>query len=115
MEYDISYAWSKELFEDKINGSPYITSGELASGTWLYEFDESVLEEAERLNVILPLIKWCAENDMMTENVKGELQWYHRAYLSGFLDEILDEEEKEEVISDLLKAYHIVFGSDSSN
>jgi len=92
-----------------------ITCGKEAAGSWLYEFDESVLEEAERLNVILPLIKWCAENDMMTENVKGELQWYYRAYLSGFLDEILEEEEKEEVITDLLKAYQIVFGSGTNN
>lgn len=110
MTYDIDYAWTKEFFQERIASSPNIKTGGVAAATWLYEFPESNLQEAERLNVILPLIKWCAERNCLTAELKNELFLYYEDYIGGKLDNILAEYEAEEVIKDLTECYKKVFG-----
>lgn len=110
MTYDIDYAWTKEFFQERIANSPNIKIGGVAAATWLYEFPESNLEEAERLNVILPLIKWCVEHNELTDELKDELYLYYEDYIGGKLNDILAEYEAEEVIKDLIECYKKVFG-----
>ena len=111
MDYNITYRESTESFLGRVRcDNP--TSGERLQNSWLPEFDEDILEEAERLNAILPLIKWCADNDKMTDMLKGELRLYYKDYTEGKLDGILAEYEAEEVIADLVASYKKVFEKD---
>ena len=84
-------------------------TGAAAASSWLSEFDERLLKEAERLNVILPIIKWCVEHDMMTEELEDELYLYYEDYTNGKLDGILAEYEADAVIADLTWCYKKVF------
>ena len=108
MKYDITYEWATEVFLSRMKHD-HPETGVSAEMDWLPEFDENILEEVERLNVILPLIKWCVENDKMTDDLKGELNWYYRAYKEGRRD-FLESDEEEVVLKDLLWCYHKVFG-----
>ena len=109
MKYDITYEGETEIFQDlRRTGTKDIT-GEQVTINWLHEFDESKLAEVERLNVILPLIKWCVENDKMTDDLKDELDWYYYEYTKGRRD-FLESDEEEVVLKDLLWCYHKVFG-----
>ena len=109
MTYHITYKDMKELFLEFAEQRKF-TTGEQADISWLSEFDENRLKEAERLNVILPLIKWCVENDLLTEELEDELYLYYEDYTCGRLDGILAEYEAEEVIKDLTGCYKKVFG-----
>ena len=109
MTYDITYKGMTDIFLERARLSKFST-GEQADTSWLSEFNENQLEEAERLNVILPLIKWCVENDLLTEELEDELYLYYEDYTCGRLDGILAEYEAEEVIKDLTGCYKKVFG-----
>ena len=65
MSCDISYIDACEMLHT-YNDSEDDT-GEILEHSYLFQFDESVLTEAERLNVILPLIKWEVDNNELTE------------------------------------------------
>jgi len=115
MKYNITYKWTKEFFQERIANASFVTSGEMATGTWLYEFPEERLQEAERLNVLLPLIKWCAENGMLTEMLEDELYLYYEDYVGGKLDGVLADYEAEMVVKDLIDAYQRVFQTYAEN
>lgn len=111
MKYDLTYEGTKDMFHSYMKVST-CKDGKQLQTNWLWDFEESKLEEAERLNAILPLIKWCADHDWMTEELRGELEWYYDAYTKGNLDGILAEYEADEVIRDLLESYRKVFGDE---
>ena len=104
----LTYKNTTEMFLGRYKWDP-ITSGEGRASSWLSEFNEGMLSETERLNVILPLIKWCTEHDLMTDNLKGELDYYYDQYLTGGLDGILVDSEAEEIVHDLTECYKKVF------
>ncbi len=106
--YDITYAGITEMLLERMRWTKP-KNGEEAAGDWLYEFNENRLYEAERFNVILSLIKYCTERDMMSEDLKGELDWYYNEYQEGRLD-FLAPAEADVVLKDLLWCYHKVFG-----
>ena len=108
MTYDITYRGISEAFLDRVRADKE-TTGKGAQ-EWLFEFDESSLAEAERLNVILPIIKWEIENNCLTEELEDELYLYYEDFVGGKLDDILAEYEAEEVIKDLTECYKKVFG-----
>lgn len=108
MKYELTYADMTELFLERVRTSKLI-NGESAQASWLYEFDEDKLEETERLNVILPLIKWQIGINDITEEMKGELDCYYEDYTEGKLDSILNEDEKDQVIHDLIECYNKIF------
>ena len=85
-------------------------TGAAAASLWLPEFDEGRLQEAERLNVILPLIKWCVEHNKLTEELSDELYLYFEDLQAGRLDRIFESAEEEKAVKgDLTKAYKQVF------
>ena len=110
MKYDITYKEISEAFLGRVRMDNPQTGEEAAN--WLCEFDESKLAEAERLNAILPVLKWCAEKNVLTDWLEDELYLYYESYLKGELDGILADYEKDEVIHDLKEAYIKVFGTE---
>ena len=120
MTYELTYKDLTEMFHDlMISNQDYFLSQanlgavykEAVADSWLSEFDESTLEEAERLNVILPLIKWCIKYGIMTDNLEGELSLYYKDYLNGKLDDLLADYEAEAVIADLIWCYKSHFAT----
>ena len=118
MEYNLTYKGTTEMLEHQMKfDQEYCihrakldpTYKDMLANSWLSEFDESILEEAERLNAILPLIKWCVQYNMMTYNLEGELALYYKDYTQGKLDDILADYEAEEVIADLVWCYQTHF------
>ena len=108
MTYNIIYKDMEDIFLSRMRlDKP--KAGAVAASLWLPEFDEGHLQEAERLNVILPLIKWCVENDMLTDELKDELDLYYEDYAVGKLDDILADYEKDDVLRDLTVCYKKVF------
>ena len=111
MTCDISYSDAREMLQT-YNDSEDDTGGVLEH-SYLFQFDESILTEAERLNVVLPLIKWEVDNDDLTEAMSDELYLYYEDLLKGRLDGILDEEEAPIIIKDLTESYIKAFGKDT--
>ena len=95
---------------------------------WLCEFNESRLSEADRFNAIMPVIKWCAEKNVMTEWFRDELWLYYESYLNGKLaedfkdytgkfyqegfDTIDLDEDKAIAFRDLKETYKLVYGTE---
>ena len=75
--------------------------------------NQDILEEAERLNAVLPLIKWEVDNNDLSEAMSDELYLYYEDLLKGRLDGILDEEEAPIIIKDLTESYIKAFGKDT--
>ena len=111
MSCDISYIDACEMLHT-YNDSEDDT-GEILEHSYLFQFDESVLTEAERLNVILPLIKWEVDNNELTEALSDELYLYYEDLLKGRLEGILDEEDAPLVITVLRECYIKAFGKDT--
>ena len=111
MTCDISYSDAREMLQT-YNDSEDDT-GKVLEHSYLFQFDESILTEAERLNVVLPLIKWEVDNDDLTEAMSDELYLYYEDLLKGRLDGILDEEEAPIIIKDLTESYIKAFGKDT--
>lgn len=108
MTYKIKYKDMEDIFLSRMRlDNP--KTGAAAASLWLPEFDEGRLQEAERLNVILPLIKWCVDRDLLTDELKDELDLYYEDYTNGVLDDVLADYEANEVIVDLTACYKKVF------
>lgn len=113
MKYDLDYQWAKNFLESRVStGTPPIT-GSLLENSYLPEFNQDILEEAERLNAVLPLIKWEVDNNDLSEAMSDELYLYYEDLLKGRLDGILDEEEAPIIIKDLTESYIKAFGKDT--
>ncbi|MBQ4249709.1 MAG: hypothetical protein II705_06690 [Clostridia bacterium] len=110
MKYDITYEECKDSMLERIRTFDFspITGVDLET-SWLYEFDESKLAEAERLNVLLPMIEWEIDNNTLTPALKDELYLYYEDLMEGRLDGILGEDEADVVIDVLTKCYFRVF------
>ena len=93
MKYDLDYQWAKNFLESRLSTGIQPKTGDLLENSYLTEFDQDILEEAERLNAVLPLIKWEVDNND--------------------LDGILDEEEAPIIIKDLTESYIKAFGKDT--
>ena len=118
MKYNLTYKCSTEMLQDYMDyDQEYCLQRakldpaykDIVADSYLSDFDEPTLEEAERLNAILPLIKWCVRYGMMTYNLEGELALYYKDYTQGKLDDILADYEAEEVIADLVWCYQTHF------
>ena len=118
MVYEITYHESTEAFTDFISSTQnhFLSKAHLnpaykyaVANAWLGDCDDSQLEEAERLNMILPVIKWSIEYGIMTDILEDELYLYYEDYTNGKLDDILADYETEEVIADLVWCYQTHF------
>ncbi|MBQ1376146.1 MAG: hypothetical protein IIZ19_10225 [Clostridia bacterium] len=112
MKYDLTYEGSKEILWDLINSfnkrDPF-TTGQDLENSYLSEFNENRLAEAERLNVLLPIFEWEIDNNTLTPELKDELYLYYEDLMEGRLDGILGEDEADVVIDVLTKCYFRVF------
>lgn len=113
MKYDLDYQGAAEILQDRVStGIPPIT-GRFLENSYLPEFNQDILEEAERLNAVLPLIKWEVDNNDLSEAMSDELYLYYEDLLKGRLDGIPDEEEAPIIIKDLTESYIKAFGKDT--
>ena len=108
MKYDLDYEETKAMFEDRFKKQKDLTS-KYAQCSWLPEFDESILEEGERLNVLLPLMQWQTEHNDITKEIKGEMGWYRKAFEERNFEEEIDEEERELVKKIFFECYNKAF------
>ena len=108
VKYDFDYEGVKEMFEHRFNGQKNLT-GKYAQCSWLPNFDESILEEGERLNILLPLMQWQTEHDDVTEEIKGEMEWYYDAFEYDNFEKEIDEEERELVKKIFFECYDKTF------
>lgn len=109
MQYDLTYQDATELCNDKLDAYEP-KSGTEAQTAMLWDIDEDSLEEAERLNVMLALIKWEIEHNMLTDDLKDELYLYYEDYTKGKISNILADYESDIVIKVLTECYQKVFG-----
>ena len=108
MWYDLDYAEIKKMFDYRIENRKDLTGESIQCG-WLPNFNENILEEAERLNVILPVMQWQTEHNDVTEEIKGELGWYYNAFKNDNFEEKIDEEERELVKKIFFECYDKAF------
>ena len=113
MKYELDYQGATEILEDRLSTGIQPKTGDLLENSYLTEFDQDILEEAERLNAVLPLIKWEVDNDDLSEAMSDELYLYYEDLLKGRLDGILDEDEAPIIIKDLTESYIKAFGKDT--
>ena len=110
MKYDITYEESKDMMLGRIQAiKRHPITGAYLESSWLPEFDESEIAEAERLNVLLPMFEWEIDNNTLTPELKDELYLYYEDLMEGRLDGILGEDEADVVIDVLTKCYFRVF------
>lgn len=108
MQYDLTYNDMIELCNERVVAYKP-KSGTEAQTAMLWDIDEDSLEEAERLNVMLALIKWEIEHGMLTDELKDELYLYYEDYTKGKITNILADYESDIVINDLTECYRKVF------
>lgn len=113
MKYELDYQGATEILEDRLSTGIQPKTGDLLENSYLTEFDQDILEEAERLNAVLPLIKWEVDNNDLSEAMSDELYLYYEDLLKGRLDGILDEDEAPIIIKDLTESYIKAFGKDT--
>ena len=113
MKYDLDYQGATEILESRVITSIPPITGRLLENSFLPEFNQDILEEAEHLNAVLPLIKWEVDNNDLSEAMSDELYLYYEDLLKGRLDGILDEEEVPIIIKDLTESYIKAFGKDT--
>ncbi len=76
----------------------------------LHDTDESQLTERERLIMILSVVIYEVEHNMLTEEMRGEPDYYYGMLADGEPEGILAENEKVDLIGDFKKYYTMVFG-----
>ena len=108
MRYDFDYIGTKEIFDHRFKGEKNL-SGKRVQHGWLPEFNENILEEGERLNVLLPLMQWQTEHNDVTEEIEGEMEWYYDAFINNNFEEEIDEEERELVKKIFFECYNKAF------
>lgn len=83
MKYDLDYQGATEILESRLCTGIQPKTGDLLENSYLPEFNQDILEEAERLNAVLPLIKWEVDNNDLSEAVSDELYLYYEDLLKG--------------------------------
>ena len=83
MKYDLDYQGATEILEDRLSTGIQPKTGDLLENSYLPEFDQDILKEAERLNAVLPLIKWEVDNNDLSEAMNDELYLYYEDLLKG--------------------------------
>lgn len=112
LDYEDTYmAWKEDELAHLARRNP--KNGAQVQDISLHDTDESQLTERERLIMIMSVVIYEADHNMLTEEIRGELDYYYGMLVNGELECILAENEKVELIDDLKKYYTIVFGEDA--
>lgn len=83
MKYGLDYQGAAEILESRLRTGIQPKTGDLLENSYLPEFNQDILEEAERLNAVLPLIKWEVDNNDLSEAMSDELYLYYEDLLKG--------------------------------
>jgi hypothetical protein len=108
MIYEDNYNEYLELTYE-ICESRKLKTGAQVQDHCLYDTDESSLTERERFIMILSVIMYETEHNILTPEIKGELCYYYRTYKNGLLSDMLGDDEREQAIKDLCNCYDKVF------
>ena len=81
----------------------------LGAESFLYQFDEDTLKEGERLNIILCPIKWEVEHECLSDWLSHELYLYYQQLVNGELDDVIDPEERQDVVRILTECFNKAF------
>lgn len=110
LDYEDTYmAWKEDELARLERHKP--KSGAQVQDLSLHDTDESQLTERERLIMIMSVVVYEADHNLLTEEIRGELGYYYRMLTEGKLDGILAENEEAEVKADIEKYYAVVFDS----
>ncbi len=93
----------KEAFNRFIGYSSGFKEGRTLENSYFYIYagDEVESDEHLRLCIILPLIKYEIENNLLTKELLEELEIYYEDFNNGEFDEVLYEHEYDEIKKDL--------------
>ncbi|MGN0539023.1 MAG: hypothetical protein ACI4KI_04135 [Candidatus Fimenecus sp.] len=83
--------------------------GEEAQREGLYFLEEDKLTERERLIMMLSVIKWEIEHNMLTDELRDELDYYYDEFTSGRLTIHINPEDIRAITKDLTECYKKVF------
>ena len=108
MIYEDNYNEYLELTYE-ICESRKLKTGAQVQDHCLHDTDESSLTERERFIMILSVIMYETEHNILTLEIKGELGYYYRTYKNGLLSDMLGDDEREQAIKDLCNCYDKVF------
>lgn len=108
MIYEDNYNEYLELTYE-ICESRKLKTGAQVQDHCLHDTDESSLTERERFIMILSVIMYETEHNILTPEIKGELGYYYRTYKNGLLSDMLGDDEREQAIKDLRNCYDKVF------
>lgn len=111
-EYFSNYAENYEEYKDFINylftKRPPI-DGQEAQIEGISFFNQDDVTERERLIIVLSVIKWEIEHDMLTEELAGELDYYYHEYQLGRLDQHIHPIDRAMIVHDLIECYQKIF------
>ncbi len=105
---DTYMGWREDLYSDLGKLSP--KNGSFVQDYILGDTDDSQLTERERVLLVLPVIKWMVEHDMLTPECEDELYLYYEDFQNGKFNGLLGDDEEDEIRKDLFDCYHKVFG-----
>ena len=110
MIYEDKYTDYLEMFYD-ISIKHNLKTGNDVQDMCLYDTDENSLSERDRFVMILAVVVYEVEHDILTPEMKDELGYYYREYNNGMFDGILGEDEEEKIVKDLTDCYNKVFNN----
>ena len=108
-DYADSYDEYKSFIYSFFKDRPPI-DGFDAQRNGLYFLDEDTLSERERLIMMLSVIKWEIGHDMLTDELKDELDYYYDELTSGRLKKHIHKKDLISITQDLTDCYNLVFG-----
>ena len=109
MIYEDKYTDYLDMFYN-IATERNLKTGSAVQDHCLYDTDEDSLSERDRFVMILAVIVYEIEHEILAPEMKDELGYYYREYNNGMFDGILGEDEEERIIKDLTDCYNKVFG-----
>ena len=112
LDYEDTYmSWKEDELSRLERRNP--KSGAQVQDISLHDTDESQLTERERLIMIMSVIIYEVDHNMLTTEIRGELDYYYGMLMDSELEGMLADNEKDELIEDLKKYHSIVLGKDA--
>lgn len=111
MIHEDNYMEYREMYSELLT-SRNVKDGTEAQQQCLYDTDESSLTERERFIMILAVIVWEIDHNILTPELEDELYLYYEDVTSGKFDGLLGDDEVDEIKKDLFRSYETVFGKE---
>lgn len=108
-DYADSYEEYKSFIYSYFKDRPPVTGYE-AQCNGLHFLSEDELSERERLIMMLSVIKWEIDHNMLTNELEGELDYYYDELTSGRLKKHIHKKDLISITKDLTDCYNKVFG-----